>query len=236
MKKYLSNGLVAGAAGGFATAVYMLIVVQPILGEAIALEQKAGPVSEALFSRAVQQVGGAVGTVLYGALLGVILGGVLALVRHRLPGDDWQRAVRLAATGFTVVLLVPFLKYPGNPPGVGDPATVQRRTALYLFFVGFSILATWSGWRVMRTLGSRGRTPELALAAGIAAYVVAVAVAAVVLPGSGDPVDAPAQLVWRFRIASLGGTALLMSVTGYVLGWRLSRSSAPTREPTGVHA
>lgn len=236
MKKYLSSGLVAGAAGGLATAVYMVIIVQPILGDAISLEQGSGPASEALFSRTVQQVGGAVGTVLYGALLGVILGGVLALVRHRLPGEDWQRAVRLAATGFTVVLLVPFLKYPGNPPGVGDPATVQRRTALYLFFVGLSVLAAWSGWRVARTLGARGRPPEVALAVGIAAYVVTVAVAAVLLPGSGDAVPVPAQLVWRFRIASLGGSAILMVVTGYVLGWRLSRSTTSAAAPAGVHA
>lgn len=236
MKKYLREGLVAGAAGGLAAALYLAVVVQPILGQAIALEEPTSGSHDALFSRGVQQVGGAVGIVLYGALVGVILGAVLALVRHRLRGDDWNRSMRVATAAFVSVFLVPFLKYPGNPPGVGDPATVQRRTALYLFFIGLSILAAWSGWRVTRTLGARGRPPELAVAAGVAAYVVVVAVAAALLPGSGDAVPVPAQLLWRFRIASLGGSVILMAVTGYVLGWRLSRSAAPAAAPTGVHA
>ena len=33
---------------------------------------------------------------------------------------------------FVVVYLVPFLKYPANPPSVGDPDTIGKRTALVL--------------------------------------------------------------------------------------------------------
>lgn len=236
MRKYLSDGLVAGAAGGLAAALYLAIVVQPILGEAIAREEPTGHVHEELFSRSVQQIGGAAGTVLYGALVGVILGAVLAMVRHRLRGDDWQRAVRVAATGFVTVLLVPFMKYPANPPGVGDPATVSRRTGLYLVFLALSVLAAWSGWRLARTLAARGRRPESSAMAGVAAYLVAVAVAAAVLPGTGNVVSLPADLVWRFRLASIGGSALLMAVTGIVLGWRLVGRRAPIGAETPVHA
>lgn len=236
MRKYLREGLVAGAAGGLAAAVYLAIVVQPILGEAIALEDPMGHAHDELFTRGVQQMGGAVGTVLYGALLGVILSTVLAMVRHRLRGDDGQRAVRVAATGFVTVLLVPFLKYPGNPPGVGDPATVSRRTGLYLVFLALSVLAAWSGWRLTRTLTARGRRPESAAVAGIGAYLVAIVVAAAVLPGTGNVVSLPAELVWRFRITSIGGSALLMAVTGIVLGWRLLGRGAPIGAETPVHA
>lgn len=236
MGKHLREGLVAGTAGGVAAAVYLALVVQPILREAIALEKPTGGVHDELFSRSVQQIGGAVGTVLYGALIGVILGAVLALVRHRLRGDDWQRSLRVAATGFVSVLLVPFLKYPGNPPGVGDPATVSRRTGLYLLFLGLSVLAAWSGWRVARTLRARGRRPDLAAAVGVGAYVIAAALAALSLPGSGNVVSLPADLVWRFRIASLGGSALMMAVAGLVLGWRLLRHAAPVAEGADARA
>ncbi len=223
MSKFLRQGLVAGAAGGVAMAVYLLVVVEPILAEAIAVEEQGAEVHQALFTRGAQQLGGAVGTVLYGAFLGVLLGATVALVRHRLRGDDWQRAVRVAATAFVSALLVPFLKYPPNPPGVGDPSTVGRRTALYVLFVGISVIAAWSGWRLSRTLAARGLPARVAVVAGATLYVVAMGVAGLLLPGSGNVVSLPAELVWRFRIASLGGTALLVAVTGVVLGWRLAQ-------------
>ncbi|MBA2751879.1 MAG: CbtA family protein, partial [Actinobacteria bacterium] len=49
-------------------------------------------------------------------------------------------------------------------------------------------------------------------------YVVAGAVALAVMPASPDVVDVPATLLWRFRIASLGGSLLLWVVLGWVLG------------------
>ncbi|MBW3555812.1 MAG: CbtA family protein [Actinobacteria bacterium] len=236
MSKFLREGLVAGAAGGLAMAVYLLLVVEPILAEAIALEEQGSDAHQALFTRGAQQLGGAVGTVLYGAFLGVLLGATVALVRHRLRGDDWQRAVRVAATAFVSALLVPFLKYPPNPPGVGDPSTVGRRTALYLLFVGISVIGAWSGWRLSRTLAARGLPPRPAVIAGATLYVVAMGVAGLLLPGSGNMVSLPAELVWRFRIASLGGTALLVAVTGVVLGWRLGQHPRAGVEEVGSRA
>jgi predicted cobalt transporter CbtA len=49
-------------------------------------------------------------------------------------------------------------------------------------------------------------------------YVVAGAAALVAMPASPDLLDVPATLVWRFRIASLGGSLLLWAVLGWVLG------------------
>lgn len=236
MRKYLCEGLVAGASAGLVSAAYLALVVQPILREAIALEVQSGHGHDALFTRVGQQIGGAIGTLIYGALAGLILGAVLALTRHRLLGDDRQRALRVAATGFVCVLLVPFLKYPGNPPGVGDPATVSRRTGLYLLFLALSILSAWSAWRVARTLRARGRARAATDVAGAATYVVAVALAALVLPGAGNRIALPVELVWRFRIASLGGSALLMAIAGLVLGWRLVPHEAPVVAEVNIHA
>ena len=41
--------------------------------------------------------------------------------------------------------------------------------------------------------------------------------------GPGDPIDAPADLVWRFRLASLGGLAAAWTVLALVTGTLLSR-------------
>ncbi len=223
MVKILREGLVAGAAGGLVTSIYLMLVVEPILADALALEERGEGVHQELFTRGVQQAGGVIGTILYGVLLGVILAATVASVRDRLAGDDWQRSMRVAATGFVSVLLVPFLKYPPNPPGVGDPGTVGRRTALYLLFLAISVAAAWSGWRVARSRTARGASRRLATVSGVVAYVVVVGAAALLLPGSGNVVSLPAELLWRFRTSSLGGSALLVSVSASVLGWRLVR-------------
>jgi predicted cobalt transporter CbtA len=59
-------------------------------------------------------------------------------------------------------------------------------------------------------------------------YVALLTVAFVLLPGSPDAIGAPATLVWRFRIASLGGAAAYWSVLGLAFGWLCVR--APARE------
>lgn len=122
----------------------------------------------------------------------------------------------LAAVGFMALSLVPALKYPANPPGVGDPTTVGRRTVLYLSLLTWSLLSTWCWWRLWARL--RAWPEHRRVAATTALYAVLVGAAFVLLPGSPDVVDAPATLVWRFRIASLGGAAVFWAVLGWVLG------------------
>ena len=92
---------------------------------------------------------------------------------------------------------------------------------MYLLFIAVSVTAAWAAWRLSRTLAARGWPSEVATVAAAGVYVFAVGLAALVLPGSGNVVSLPPELVWRFRIASLGGSALLVAVTGAVLGGRL---------------
>ena len=48
------------------------------------------------------------------------------------------------------------------------------------------------------------------------------------LPPFPDPVDAPASLVWQFRMLSLGGQAVLYTVLGAVFGVLTERAEQPT--------
>jgi len=157
--------------------------------------------------------------VAYGVCLGLIASLVLARAR-RGPGAgcEWRRATAVGAAGFVTIVLLPFLEYPANPPGVGDPATVGRRTALFVILLAWSVLAGWGSWRLVIALRGQGRPEHLVLGAGVGLYVVAGAVALAVMPASPDVVDVPATLLWRFRIASLGGSLLLWVVLGWVLG------------------
>lgn len=229
MKRHLSNGLLAGLAGGAALALALLTIGEGPIGQAVGLEKgAAGARHEEMFSRGTQQVGGAIGGLIFGVAMGAIFAVAYVGLRRRLSTDqDWKASLQLAGIGFATVFLIPFLKYPPNPPAVGSPDTIGRRTALYLVVVGWSVVATWASWLAARSLersGTAGHTRPVAVAA---VYVVLVALGFALLPGSPDPVNAPATLVWNFRLSTLAGSAAYWSVTGAAFGWlSLARNTA----------
>ena len=221
-RRLLKEGVLAGVAGGAALALVLRLIGEGPIGRAVALE---GPGGDEMFTRGVQQAGGMAAAVLYGAALGAVFTLAYALVRHRLrTGDDWRASVALAAAGFSAVFLLPFLKYPANPPAVGDPDTIGRRTALYLVAVGWSLLATWGGWRAWRALVAKGMPQHQAVPATLATWVVLATIGLVILPANTDPVEAPATLIWQFRLATVAGAAAYWSVMGMVFGWLRARS------------
>lgn len=228
MSRFVRAGAIAGGAGGLVMAIVLRLFGEGPMGDAIAIESRRSPVSDAMYSRATQQLGGMLGVVIYGLGIGIVVSVVLAALRHRLPfRDDWSRSLATAAIGFATVVLVPFLKYPANPPGVGDPATITRRTLLYVMLVAVSVLATALGWQVGRAAAARWR-PSLAVPVTALVYVAVIGIAFAAFPGLTDKVDMPATLVWRFRLASLGGQVALWSVLGLTLGSLLERGRLVT--------
>lgn len=225
MKIYILRGACAGVIAALATAVTLLLLGEPSIRDAIALEEAAaaavGEVGEdPLFSRNVQVLGGSLGVILYGTFLGTIFGIVFAAVRHRLGNvPDWKRALRLAGLGFLTVYLVPYLKYPPNPPAVGDPESVDERTIAYLCLVALALIVTVVAFRVGDWLRGRGWPEHLRQPAAVAVWVALIAVAFALLPGNPDEITVGAKLIWRFRLASLGGQAAFWSVAGVVFGW-----------------
>jgi predicted cobalt transporter CbtA len=218
----LRRGVLAGAAAGAALAVFLRLVGEPTMARAIALEAQRSPTQaeEELFSRGAQQVGGMVGAMAYGVCLGVIAAVVLAGSRHRSASrSEWRRAMALGGVGFVTVVLLPFLKYPANPPGVGDPATVGRRTALFLAVLAWSVLVSWGSWRLWVRLRDQGWPEHRGWAAVAGLYATASALALALMPSFPDAVDAPEGLLWRFRVASLAGSAVFWAVLGWVLGF-----------------
>ena len=145
-KALILRALAAGLVAGVVLALYTLAVVEPVLDKAVAAEAAsasgahdhedttgthshdgAGGDDEVMFSRTTQKGGGMVASLIYGLVIAFTFGSVFALVRHRLHlVSDVARAGWLAAVAFATIALVPGLKYPANPPGVGDPATVDR--------------------------------------------------------------------------------------------------------------
>lgn len=201
-----------------------------------------------MFSRGTQQAGGVAAAIVWGLCLGLVFAfAYVVLRRHLATRSDWRAAVMLTGVAFLTVNLIPFLKYPGNPPGVGDPDTIGRRTALYLLMLAWSVVSTAASWRAARWSAGREWPEHLRLPAVAGLYAALVVVGWAALPGSPDLVGAPATLVWRFRLASLGGTTAYWAVAGTVFGWlRLSaaglspfgslRFMRPNRRESGLNA
>ena len=220
MGRLLGRGLLAGLAGGLIAFVFAHMIGETSIGQAIAFEDSHSTAMAAepvLVSRGIQRtVGLLTATCVYGLALGGLFALVFAAVQGRVSRlRPSATAGLLALAGYTIVFAVPFLKYPANPPGVGDPGTIGRRTALYLAMIAVSILAAIIAYRVGRTLG-------LPLAA-LAVYLVLVVAAALVLPGVHEvPKNFPADTLWHFRLSSLGTQACIWATLG----------SASARSPT----
>lgn len=223
MMRYVRSGAIAGIGGGAALALFLYLVGESSISDAIAIEEANGHTGDAMFSRTVQLIGGGVGSLVIGAALGAIFGIVFAATRHRLPGnEDWKRALWLAAASFVTIQLVPALKYPSNPPAVGDPDTVGHRTGLYVLLVAFMVVTGLATARFARWLERRNTPAQTRFLLTGGLWLALVVAALVAFPPAPDQVTAPATLVWHFRMSSLGGVLAFWSATGCAFGVLLS--------------
>jgi predicted cobalt transporter CbtA len=234
---YLRRGMAAGLLAGLLAGLFALVVAEPLLDQAIGLEEanhQEGPASAThthedegeVFSRSTQKVGLFFATGLSGVLVGGVFGLVFAYFRGRMDSEsDWTRSLSLAAALFAGAVLVPFLKYPANPPTVGDPDTIGARTVAYFAIVGLSLLAILAAWYVSRLLRERGvSTPVRQLAVGLGLVTVVIGLL-VGLPATTDPGEFPAGLLWNFRLSSLGTQLVLWAGLAALFGLLCERAN-----------
>lgn len=229
MNRLLGHGILSGLAGGLAMTLFTFVFGRGPIQAALDYEDDLAHVDgaahthEELFSRGVQQIGGAIGLLLFGIALGVIFSVVLGSLAARMGSiSAMQASVRIGAVGFFVLVVVPFLKYPGNPPAVGDPETINQRTVYYFALLGASILlAVAVLWAVEASPFQRVGTTWF----GFALYFGGLALIFTLMPDAIDPVTAPTDLVWNFRLASLGGLATAWTVMALTMGSLLTRDA-----------
>ncbi|HEV7719628.1 MAG TPA: CbtA family protein, partial [Arsenicitalea sp.] len=141
-------------------------------------------------------------------------------------------AALLAIAGFVAVILVPQIKYPANPPSIGNPETIGERTALYFAMIVISLIAMAAAYNAGRGLLTRLGGWNAALA-GAAVYVLVVAAAMVVLPPVNEvPAEFSAVLLWNFRIAAIGMQIVMWATLG--LGFGALSVDALSKRPHGV--
>jgi hypothetical protein len=239
VRNLLVRGMLAGLAAGVLALVVAYFLGEPSVDSAIAFEeaQASGHEHEVeLVSRSLQSTAGlATGVLLYG----IAFGGIAALAYCFALGRVGRlgpraTALLLSGTALIAVYVVPFLKYPANPPAVGDHETIGKRTTLYFLMMVLGVLlaigATILGKRLAPTVGT-----WYATVAAVAAFVVVIGLAYEFLPAINEvPGDFPATVLWRFRLSALAIQTVLWGGFGLVFGELAERVLNP--RPAAVAA
>ncbi len=187
---------------------------------AVAAGKPAPPDDPMIFSRTVQSgIGLLTGLVVVGPAWAACLpccSRSLTVASENLNRSDLG-AHRLL--GLVSVYIVPMLKYPANPPSVGEPDTIKYRTGLYFLMMAISIATTLGALRLRRSLVAQQGAWNASLLA-LGGYLVVIAAAFVLLPGINEvPATFPAVTLWNFRLASLGIQSVLWGSIAVMFGY-----------------
>src|SRR5918993_107293 len=214
--------LLAGAIAGTILGVVNQLAVEPYIEHAIELEMQNTAQSGQVINPAefaayrFWQKGGeiAAGTIL-GLSIGSLYGIVFAYTRGMVPGsNNKKKALIVAGIMWFVLFLMPALKYPANPPAVGNPETIYYRQSLYVAFLaisGFSALGLAFLYRKMASSNTKKAIIPSAYAAIMAGAYLA-------MPANPDPINAPIDLVIGFRITSAITISMFWALLGVIFG------------------
>jgi hypothetical protein len=195
-KWFILRGLAAGAAGGFVAALFVRFVTETQIGFALQFEEATGlglpPGEAAEFSRGTQHWGGMAATLIFGTVMGLVLGVAVAALHHRLRGrSEFDRGLKVAVGAFVAVSLIPGLKYPPNPPTVGNPDSIESRTTQYLLLMAAAIAIVFIAWWIWERLSERGLDGARRFGLGVGAFVVMTTIVFVAWPASPDAINPP---------------------------------------------
>ncbi|MGW5937936.1 CbtA family protein [Streptomyces celluloflavus] len=232
VRNLLVRGMLAGLTAGVLALIVAYFLGEPNVDGAIGFEEAHAPAHEhevELVSRGLQSTAGlATGVLVYGVAFGGIAALAYCFALGRV-GRLTPRATALLLSGCALlaVYVVPFLKYPANPPSVGEPDTIGKRTTLYFLMMLLSVLlaiaATLLGKRLAPRLGT-----WYATVVAVAAFALVIGLAYALLPVINEvPQNFPATLLWRFRLSALAIQITLWGGFGLAFGELAERLLAP---------
>ena len=213
----LSSGVIAGIILAFLN----LGIVEPTIDKAIALEVQKQVSSgenvnmfELIDYRYWQKAGAFAGGAIYGAGLAALFGVIFVFARNKLPGkNNKQKAIFLAGIMWFVLFLMVALKYPANPPAVGDPETIYYRETLYVGYIMISGLAALGMaviWIKTRINSKKIIIPLMYAAIMVTAYAV--------MPSNPDKIEISMDLIQTFRVLTAITIGVFWGILGIIFG------------------
>ena len=215
--------LISGCFAGLIHGGINLAIVEPYLDQAIEIE------NQTLFATGEEEdtpafwveynsyrVWQKSGQVLAGAILGTsiaaLVGIVFLFVRKVLPqGNNVKKTLVLSGLMWFTIFVIPFLKYPANPPTVGEAETVMIRGILFVSFIAISGFGAVAFYQVYKKLQNRKIL-------SFVGYAIFISVVFFVMPENPDEITAPMELVEEFRGASFVAVSIYWLTLGVILG------------------
>jgi hypothetical protein len=199
--RVILRGALSGAIAGVLGFAFARIFAEPFINKAIdyeagrddilaALNKAAGrvvaPDGPEIFSRTIQStIGIATGIIAFSAAMGALVAVAYLVLHGRFNVRPRNLVWMIAGFGFLGVYLLPFVKYPANPPAVGHTFTISTRGELYLSVVACSLILLGLGVYLARKLAPRfGWVTAVVLSA--VAFFVVYGVIIGILPSLGD--------------------------------------------------
>ena len=199
--RIIGRGALAGVIAGVLGFVFARIFAEPVINQAVdyesgrdswldLLNKAAGrpvaPDGPEIFSRTIQStIGIASGIIAFSAAMGALIAVAYLVMHGRFDVRPRNLIWMIAAFGFAGVYLLPFVKYPANPPAIGHAFTIGTRAQLYLTMVFGSLillgLAVFGARRLMPRLGWVG-----AIVLSAIAFLVGYGVLIGLLPSLGN--------------------------------------------------
>ena len=218
---FLGITILSGALAGTILGIINLGLVEPYIDQAIGIEiQKSVStgenvdLSEIAHYRIWQKSGEVVAAAVYGISLGALFGIIFAYSKNALPGsNNKKKALFLAGILWFVLYLVVAIKYPANPPAVGNPETIYYREALYVAFIaisGFTALVLALLWKRVKINSKKIVFPLVYAGIMTAAYLA--------MPANPDPINISMELVQNFRVWTAVTIGIFWGLLGIIFG------------------
>jgi predicted cobalt transporter CbtA len=215
---FLVVAVISGAISGTIFGLVNLALVEPYLDRAIGIEvqnavsagEEVNPIEHVNY-RFWQKGGEVVAGTILGMSFGALLGIVFVFGRKLIHGSNIKKALVLSGVIWLVIFMIPALKYPANPPTVGDPDTINYRQYL---FISFILISGFTALGLSIIYHKINRKSSFKLLAVSVIYTGIIIGAFIAIPPNPDKITAPMDLVNGFRIMSM----LTMTIFWVVLG------------------
>ncbi len=215
--------MLVGIVSGLLVSGFHNIFTVPVIEDAISIEEANSPpltpgevAEEPLVSLGVQRIGMAVGLAIFGMVQSLIFYGIWKLFTKLSPESKHATLMGIIGLiGFVSIALIPFLKYPLNPPGSGEEDTLLFRqgfqTLAFLLSAG-SAVGLVGGILWLNRKGAPAANKSRNIAMLVAGYAAVLLVIFIALPQNPDENTVPSDLLMNFRLLTLGGHLILWAL------------------------
>ncbi len=204
---------ITGSISGLLYALLNFLLVEPYIDKAIELEverlvtegESIDP-NEIASYRLWQKEGSTLGFIIL--MLGITSIFAIVYSYANIKSSAIKKGILLAIILWIILFLTPFLKYPANPPGVGDPSTIHYRQFLYIGVLGISSSTALLLAYISKKL--RYITPII--------YLTVITLVYVFFPDNPDEITISLDLVNKFRITSAISSFIAWISIGIIFG------------------